>query len=48
MWSYLRGGTADSTSTTIQACRLLLQACRLLLEPILGSDQAGLVLIGRY
>ena len=41
VWFYLRGGTSESTSTTIQARGLNL-------EPIIGSDQAGLVLTGRY
>jgi hypothetical protein len=41
VWFYLRGGTSEATSTSIQA-RLLI------LEPIVGRDQAGLVLSGRY
>lgn len=40
-WLYLRGASSEATSTTIQARRLIL-------EPIVGSDQAGLVLTGRY
>ena len=41
VWFYLRGGTSEATSTSIQARRLIL-------EPIVGSDHAGLVLTGQY
>jgi hypothetical protein len=42
VWLYLRsGGESEATSTTVQARRLNLL-------PIISSDQAGLVLQGRY
>ena len=41
VWLYLRGGEPEATATTRQARRLII-------EPTLGSDQAGLVLAGRY
>jgi hypothetical protein len=41
VWFYLRGGTSEATSTSIQARRLIL-------APIVGSEQAGFVLTGRY
>ena len=41
VWLYLRAGSdPESTSTSVQA--------RLLLQPIVGSDQAGLVLSGGF
>jgi hypothetical protein len=40
-WFYLRGGEPEMTSTRTQASRLII-------EPILGSNRAGLVLMGRY
>jgi hypothetical protein len=40
VWLYLRGGSTETTSTSIQA--------RLIVEPIVGSNQAGLVLTGWY
>lgn len=41
VWLYLRGTFTETTSTSIQARHLLL-------EPIIGSNQAGLVLTGQY
>jgi hypothetical protein len=41
VWFYLRGGEPEATATHPQASRLIV-------EPILGSDRAGLVLMGRY
>jgi hypothetical protein len=41
VWFYLRGGEPEATVPTTQASRLIV-------EPILGSDRAGLVLMGRY
>lgn len=39
-WLYLRGGSTEATSTSIQA--------RLIVEPIVSSSHAGLVLTGWY
>jgi hypothetical protein len=42
VWLYLRGGSeSETTSTSVQAQRLLVQ-------PIVGTDQAGLVLTGAF
>jgi hypothetical protein len=41
VWLYLRNGDREAPATTIQTSRLMV-------EPILGRDQTGLVLEGRY
>ena len=41
VWLYVRGTFTETTSTSIQARRLLL-------EPIVGSNHAGLALTGQY
>jgi hypothetical protein len=41
VWSYLRGGEPEATSTSTQASRLIV-------EPVVGSDRAGLVVGGQF